>query len=78
MPNCHGVTQNRTEANNKYYNSHKEIIIYNKLIKYHATKNDDILKQKREQSKARYEAKKDEIKAKSLARYYDNILLKKV
>ena len=73
MPNCHGVTQNRTEANKKYYESHKENMNIKRTELYHATKTEELLEKMRQKSRERYEAKKDEIKAKNLARYYENL-----
>ena len=56
---------------NKYYETNKIILNKNRLIKYHANKNETLLIKMRENSKRIYALKKEEIKAKNLDRYYE-------
>jgi len=77
MPNCF-CPSNKVMTSKKYYDNNKENMNIKRTELYHATKTEEVLIKMREQSKARYEAKKEEIKAKNLARYYDNIPLKQL
>ena len=64
---------NKILSNKKYYESHKDILNKAKSEKYHKEKTEELLEKMRQKSRERYEAKKDEIKAKNLARYYENL-----
>ena len=62
----------QNEANKRYYEKNKEIIIKRKVSKYHEKKVDDNFKEKNRQNyKSYYEKNKDLIKAKNLERYYN-------
>ena len=57
--------------NKLYYESNKISMNKNRLTKYHDNKNEALLIKMRENSKRIYELKKEQIKERNLARYYE-------